>query len=283
MCQIRRTRSYFLRSRRIGVSQVQRGFTLIELLVVISVIGILAALLLPALAKAKGRAATASCMNNLKQLQTCFQMYTGDYDDMVPPNNSVYNLYTGQPLPGVPLNETWCPGNARADTNSESIKIGYLYTYNRSVDIYRCPADQAPVITLQGQILDIPRSRSYNMSQSINGLGGPNSKLWWIPTYQRSTQIRRPADIFVFLDVHENSIIDALFGIPWPGSGYPPQWWDVPGGRHGHGCVLSFADGHVEQWRWRVPKVYRYAGQGVPSDEMPDLERLQNAVRGNGS
>ena len=64
------------------------GFTLVELLVVIAVIAILAALLLPAISAAKNKAQSIGCLNNLKQLQTCWLMYVNDNNDRVPPNKS---------------------------------------------------------------------------------------------------------------------------------------------------------------------------------------------------
>src|SRR5262245_39210195 len=65
------------------------AFTLIELLVVIAILIILAALLLPALAKAKEKSLTVACLNNLKQLETCWHLYAVDHRDILPSNNSV--------------------------------------------------------------------------------------------------------------------------------------------------------------------------------------------------
>src|SRR5207249_898349 len=79
------------RARRPGEVPVLRAFTLVELLVVIAIIGILAALLLPALTKAAARSRSIACVNHLKQLQTCWQMYVGDHSDFVPSNRSMLN------------------------------------------------------------------------------------------------------------------------------------------------------------------------------------------------
>ena len=262
--------------RRTGLGD---GFTLVELLVVIAIIAILATLLLPALSRAKQKAWTINCVENQKQLTLCWTMYVHDNNDMMPPNNSVYDITTGLPLAGLDLSQTWCPGNARADTNSENIKLGYLFDYNRSTAIYRCPADRAPVMTLSGKLLNIPRSRSYNMNQSINGLGSPSAGVWWIPSYQKISEIREPSSLFVFADVHEDGILDALFGIPPSGSPWDGVWFDLPANRHNQGGCFSFVDGHVERWKWNAPKIFRYLGQNVLPEELQDYHRVQAAIR----
>src|SRR5690242_1766393 len=111
------------------------AFTLIELLVVIAIIAILAALLLPSLTKSKEQALGISCQNNLRQLQICWHSYAMDNQDALPPNQSVYALETGEPIPGANLAWTWCPGNTRVDTNTDNIQSGYLYPYNRNARI----------------------------------------------------------------------------------------------------------------------------------------------------
>jgi prepilin-type N-terminal cleavage/methylation domain-containing protein/prepilin-type processing-associated H-X9-DG protein len=262
---------------------LRNAFTLIELLVVIAIIAILAAMLLPALAKSKEKALTIACINNLKQMTTCLLMYTHESGDVLPPNNSVYDVSTGQPIPGANLSETWCPGNARADLNTDNIKKGYLFPYNTSTDIYRCPADKSPVVPLSGPPVKIPRSRSYNLSQAINGLGGQQSAIWWIPSFQKMAHIKKPgpAELMAFIDVHEDGILDSLFGIPPLGDSQDGRWFDLPANRHSQGAGLSFADGHAERWRWQVPKIFRTLGQNVLSNEYPDYRRLQAAVRTN--
>src|SRR5678815_3693264 len=72
------------------------------------------------------------------RLTMCYAMYSHDHDDILPPNNSVYDVNTGQPIPGADLTQTWCPGNARTDTNSANIEKGYLFSYNRNAAIYHC-------------------------------------------------------------------------------------------------------------------------------------------------
>ncbi len=257
------------------------GFSLIELLVVIAIIAILAALLFPSLGQAKQKALMTSCLDNLKQLSVCWAMYAHDNRDVMPPNNSVYDIGTGQPIPGLDLSQTWCPGNARADTNTANIQQGYLFPYNRSAAIYHCPADRAQVVTLAGEQLSQPRTRSYNMSQSINGASSTSDGLYWIPSFQKYTLIQNPApgQCFVFIDVHEDEILDALFGLPPLGSPWEGIWFDLPANRHNQGACLSFADGHAERWGWKAPKIFTELGQTVLPQEIPDYRRLQGAIR----
>ena len=266
-----------------GPSRFPRSaFTLIELLVVIAIIAILASLLMSSLATAKQKALSAACLSNLKQLQLCWHLYTHDNRDFVPPNNFIYDLSTGAAITGATLANTWCLGNTRTDTSTENIENGLLFQYNRSTAIYRCPADKSTVETADGTKLHQQRTRSYNMSQSLNG----NPDLDYIPTSRKASEIvdPSPAKLFVFIDVHEDEILDSLFGIPTREPGYFRQdsWWDLPANRHSQGANLSFADGHVEHWRWATPKIFRSLPQKIaPSDakEWKDYWRVQAAVR----
>ena len=269
----------------ISCRRSRNGFTLIELLVVIAIIAILAAMLLPALSKAKERAQTIACLNNLKQLSLCWHLYATDNNDFLVPNNSVYVFGTtnNQNRTG----SSWVLGqDERTETNADNIVNGMLFQYNTSIQIYHCPADRSTQETPNGQPLPQLRWRSYNMSQSVNGY--PEYDAFYfanIPAWKRFTQIRHPipSELFVFIDESEGSITDAQFGNPpinspvfWL-SQY--TWWDLPADRHAQGGNLSFADGHVERWHWKTPKVFSFFGQPVDSGEMPDYDRIQNAMK----
>jgi prepilin-type processing-associated H-X9-DG protein len=130
-------------------------------------------------------------------------------------------------------------------------------------------------------MLSQPRLRSYNMSQSVNGLVYDSDIATEIPHYGKFTEIKNPTPtgLIVFLDVNENEIMDTEFGIPvetdWWSQGY---WWDVPGNRHNNGCNLSFADGHVEHWRWKtlmLVTVPRGQEQPVADNQWDDYNRME--------
>jgi len=259
-----------------------RAFTLVELLVVIAIIAILAALLLPVLSRAKMTAQSIACVNNLKQLQLCFQLYLADNDDYLVPNNSIAIIGApGMNVQGL----SWLPDvNAVTEIDASNIVNGLLFRYNRSLPIYHCPADQSTLETPDGQPLPQLRWRSYNMSQSVNGYPEGDPEYYKIiPAWTKFTEVRHPApsDLFVLIDENSDTQVDAEFGNPPVGSPYFWQnvWWDMPSDRHNLGANLSFVDGHVEHWKWQAPKMFHDWVQPVPPEEMPDYQRIQNAMK----
>ncbi len=138
------------------------------------------------------------------------------------------------------------------------------------------------------------------MSQSANGIPGyvpQGSEAWFadflesVPAWGKFSQIHNPVPsaLFVFIDENENTIVDGQFGNPGnplyaPDFTLPDQWWDMPANRHNQGANLSFADGHVEHWKWKAPKIYNEtpqsgAAQDVTDADAPDYVRVQNAMR----
>jgi prepilin-type N-terminal cleavage/methylation domain-containing protein/prepilin-type processing-associated H-X9-DG protein len=225
--------------------QGNRGFTLIELLVVIAIIAILAAMLLPALSKAKAKGQGISCVNNLKQLQLGWFMYATDHNDKLVYNNS---HGVGEP-PG------WVEGWLKDPIDATNTTLlmpphGLLWDYNKSLGIYKCPADRSTVTI--GSIR-YPRVRSISMNGNMNG----NS--WYTAvidsaffTFRKYTQIQRPPPVqaFVFVDEHPDDIDDGYFFVILDKKG---AWGNLPASYHNGAGGLSFADGHAEIKKWRDP------------------------------
>jgi prepilin-type N-terminal cleavage/methylation domain-containing protein/prepilin-type processing-associated H-X9-DG protein len=275
---------------RVPATQMDRpsfwlgGFTLIELLVVIVIIAILVALLLPVLAKAKEEARRANCLGNLKQLQLCWQMYSDDYGGVLCPNAWINDGGGTNSSDLTPI--SWCDGDACTDTNTDGIQAGLLFPYNASTPIYHCPSDTSRIQDANGNLLPQLRNRSYNMSQSVNGYGllvDPQSGCpvdAIQPCFQKLSSITNPppSQLFVFIDENENTLEDDRFKYPMVNNGYG-DWWDMPSSRHNQGSDLSFADGHVDYWRWQAPKIAAGPFQRVAPGEMQDYMQLGSAMR----
>jgi prepilin-type N-terminal cleavage/methylation domain-containing protein/prepilin-type processing-associated H-X9-DG protein len=259
------------------------GFTLIELLVVIAIIAILAALLLPVLARAKASCLSASCLGNLKQLQAGYIMYADENRDLQPPN--IASGVSGEAY-GIP--GSWVLGNAKMDINTTRIEAGVLFRYVRSARVYHCPADQSSVRGSAGLI----RCRSYSLDSWLDSADtvynghqltfGP----WdfpWGPFTLAAHHSPPPSRVFAFIDEHEQSIEAGFFVLEQPSwiilDQYTGAWYSLPADRHQQGCNLSFLDGHVEHWRWQAPKQYRgWIVSATPGPDATDLRRLQEAV-----
>jgi prepilin-type N-terminal cleavage/methylation domain-containing protein/prepilin-type processing-associated H-X9-DG protein len=248
-----------------SVEARRRAFTLIELLVVIAIIAILAAMLLPALAKAKATAKKAQCINNFKQLQICYHMYVDDNSDALPLNN----IGSGAGVTSW-ISYATAGASAQFDYNSRNIQSATLYAYNQNVKIYLCPAntymlsvgapgappgpyrDDSGILITAGTT---PQTRTCAVEYSL-GSGGGNSPAWtqngngltW-HTYQKASQIQSPSAKIVFVDEASGTIDDGAFAL-WPMNSGVNAWWNLPSSRHDNGGVFSFADGHAEYWKW---------------------------------
>jgi prepilin-type N-terminal cleavage/methylation domain-containing protein/prepilin-type processing-associated H-X9-DG protein len=266
-----------------------RAFTLVELLVVIAVITILAALLLPALNGAKIRAKWVICLNNERQLQVGWHLYALDNADSLIPNNSMQSFTTAGN--SYEIGTSWCPDHPVVDQDYTLLKRGLLFSYIQNVNIYHCPADESHVMDLQfyGHPFPRLRNRTYCMSQSVNGKpevlttsGGPAI----FPCYQRLSGIKwpGPGKLFVFIDENPDAMVDAAYqdflGMTnSAGASNPPSWIDMPADWHAHGADLSFADGHVERWRWNVPMCLWYIQAPVKPEQMTDYMRIRSAMK----
>lgn len=222
----------------------RRGFTLIELLVVIAIIAILAAMLLPALSKARQKGETIRCISNLKQMMMGWIMYADDFKGVMVPN---------APL-GAPPNHSWVNPNYMgwgmqpANTNYNILREGLLSPYlSGGVDVYKCPADKVP--SANGERV---RSIAMNsqMGASPSGAYRPPN---YNPGFRQFIKISElggalpPVKAFIFLDEHPGSINDGYFQTEMSANRFP----DVPASYHGgnSGC-FGFADGHAEIRRW---------------------------------
>jgi prepilin-type N-terminal cleavage/methylation domain-containing protein len=255
--------------------RLARGFTLIELLVVIAIIAILAALLLPALARGKLKAQGIMCMSNHRQLCVAWRMYTEDNrDQLLYASAHVNHLGTYQDCCWP---WTWCTGKMDFNTGNASnwdpnkdIYQSPMWPYcNKNLSIWRCPADRSK-LDLGGGVVK-PRIRSMAMNAYLGGFGGKpitTGNMGAYTLYLKFADLQRPGSdkIFVFIDEREDAINWGNFLHDM--TGYSPnapgswQWLDLPGAYHGNAGGLSYADGHSETHRWKDGRTSRPIQEG---------------------
>ena len=231
----------------------QHGFTLIELLVVIAIIAILAAMLLPALAKAKSKAESIACINNCKQLITAAHVYALDNSDKWPgngPGSSTVDL-ANPPANYVPT--VWVEGregsnltDPRTADGMVSDRLSLMGSYmGKTKASFRCPSDKASTTT--GGVTYY-RPRSYGMNTFVGWQGATyhNEPSAAYRIFSRTTSTARSADIFVFGELHPFSICRPQFGVHMDGGNV----YHIPGNQHQKMSVFAMADGHAESHKW---------------------------------
>ena len=229
----------------------QRGFTLIELLVVIAIIAILMAILMPALSRARELGKRAVCLNNLKELQLGWIMYTDDNDG---------KIVNGQCGGGTPKEPAWVnrvfdvPGYTTGQSLPDeqqiiAIKSGAMWKYVNNLDAYKCPTGH------RGEFL------TYSAVDAANGLTDNRGLPGGMRVGKTVLWLRKVTDIVYPVPAKRMIYIDEGWATPDSFATYynRPSWFDDPPSRHGAGTVVSFADGHVEYLKWTSTETAKHS------------------------
>ncbi len=224
------------------------GFTLVELLVVLVTITVLATLLVPALSQTKLKAPALTCMSNLKQMQLGWELYAGEYNDLLLTSRTT--IVTRPPWIG----DTWnynLPSQGDWDPRFYLDRSPLMPFVGRNRSIWRCPSDTTQVYTNGSSGGMAPRLRTYSMSD-VFGTG------MWLPNttykvYGKLSEITNASSTCVFIEEHPNSINDGAFSLRMANglADASVQLVDIPASMHAGAGTLSFADGHVEIHKWR--------------------------------
>lgn len=245
-------------------------------------------MLLPALSKAKTKAQSVYCMNNLRQLGLSWVLYVQDNDDRIPPNNgNRQDGFSAGRDAHYPL--TWVAGSLDRSSHTDNTNTLYLvrshlWPYHQSLAVWRCPGDKST--SVHGK-KSYPRVRSISMNNWMNSLArteyNPGNKY---VNYVKASDLDNPgpSSVWVLIDEREDSINDGFFLVDM--AGYPDRpeqhfMYDVPASYHGGSGALNFADGHAEIHRWRDPRTKprltsNSTAQHLRTPNNPDMTWLQS-------
>lgn len=258
------------------------GFSLMELLVIIAIIAILAALLLPALNKAKGLAWRTTCLSNHRQLGASWILYADDNE------GKLVESFVGSGT--SPNLNAWVLGNMRNPAEAMNLSLitrGGLYPYNENAAIYHCPADDGITIAENTH----PTLRSYSMNSYMGSrknyplpTGKTKSASSTLPDYpscyEKESDLPNPSGLWVFIEEDESTIADGSFAFDPTGREYLGSLPASSAKRHNYGFSLAFADGHAEIWRFIIPtfSTVSSAASGSSGPINKDFERLGKAT-----
>jgi prepilin-type N-terminal cleavage/methylation domain-containing protein/prepilin-type processing-associated H-X9-DG protein len=272
----------------------QRAFTLIELLVVIAIIGILAALLLPVLTRAKQRAQSAQCMTNSKQITLGWIMYADDNNDLLAPNDYPWTTqYFTQTAVTQSHMKNWVVGTMAASIDSRTwqelapstanLHVNtVLATYVPNAASYLCPADH-----YIDPLSHVQHVRSYSMNSAVGSvywssfqggtsppLGSPAQGGWLLgaaytvpqntwQTFGKTVSIKKPSQTWCILDENPYTINDGSFAVSATVGVGATYLIDFPSGLHGNAGGMAFCDGHSVIHRWLDARTYTPTLAGI--------------------
>lgn len=249
-----------------------QAFTVVELLVVLAVLAVFGLLIGPALAQDdKAHATAIRCLDNHRQLIKAWMTYSVDAEDYVA------NNYT---IPGIQAakdkSETWAPNimvftvtgsDAASTTNTALARLGALVRYhNGNADLYRCPSDfylsrAQKAAGWKNRVRSVSMNSNWGRSDTSEPKNGVTTSWAYgsgFRQWHRIPEVRKPAERYVFVDEHADSVNDGFFLVPFGGGGggeYPATstgalWGDIPGFYHNKSTPFGFADGHTEMKKW---------------------------------